>query len=305
MNLKTKSTRKIKTCFVSAPTGISLDTLRESLLAHGIRPLIPQDLSTGMDWVAGIKQQLQDADLVVGVLPSDKSSSWVLFELGQASALNKMILLIASEGSNLIDHIVQRLLVLRTTPDNREAIDFALDQLLSSPPETTEATTKATYQARVLGAESDQLLNRLSTLVKAGDARSFESLVAEAIRHSGTDVVVESPVRDRGADLAVWSDVLQPFVGNPFLIEIKLRIKDRASAEVTFGQLNSFLSAASTSWGLLVYGEGPVPEDTLWQNCPPNILLLPAGALFESLRSRAFPEVIRDLRNRRVHSVRP
>lgn len=126
-----KETRKIKTSFVSAPTGTRLDVLRESLIAHRIRPLVPSDLFPGNDWAAEIQDKLREADLVVAVLPGNRNTSWVLFELGQAAALGKKILLIASAKSDPIPLSIQHFLVLRTSPSNREAIDFALDQLLS------------------------------------------------------------------------------------------------------------------------------------------------------------------------------
>jgi hypothetical protein len=301
-----KETRKIKTCFVSAPAGTRLDALRESLVAHGIRPLVPSDLFPGNDWATEIQDKLREADLVVGVLPSNKKTSWVLFELGQAVALGKKILLIASAKSDPIPLGIQHFLVLRTSPNNRQAIDFALDQLLSSPAAAQPtSTTKKSYESLGLGARSDEFLNRLTAILNAGDPQSLESLIADAIRNSGADVVVESPGRDRKADLAVWSDVLEPFVGNPLLIEIKLRIKDKQAVDGAVQQITSFLSAASTSWALLIYGNGPAPEDRIWKGCPPNILVIQAEALLDALRDRAFPEVIRDLRNRSVHSVRP
>ena len=305
MNNVIKETRKIRTCFVSAPAGTRLNALRESLLAHGIRPLVPQDLFPGDDWTSEIQRQLKEADLVVGILPSKKQSPWVLFELGQAWALGKRILLIASPNVDLGPYSLQRFLVLRTTPGNREAIDFALDQLLSSPADAPSVERRKSVDSSGLAMRADSLLDRLALALQTNDGRLLESIVAEAIRESGADVVVESPERDRGADLAVWSDVLQPFVGNPLLIETKLRINDRHSADVTFRQIDSFLGASGTKWGLLIFGDGPDPEEKFWRNCPPNVLVIPATTLFNSLRNRAFPEVVRDLRNRRVHSVRP
>jgi hypothetical protein len=141
--------------------------------------------------------------------------------------------------------------------------------------------------------------------LQLGEAQEFEKVVSDAIRGSGTDVVVESPERDRGADLAIWSDVLEPFVGNPLLVEVKLRIQTRETAAKFFGQLSSYLGASDTRWALLIYGEGPLQDDRFWEACPPHILLMPARSLLETLRTQTFPEIVRDLRNRRVHSVGP
>jgi hypothetical protein len=45
-------TQTIKTAFVSTPSGLKLGVLRDSLLAHGIRPLIPGELNAGSDWAS-------------------------------------------------------------------------------------------------------------------------------------------------------------------------------------------------------------------------------------------------------------
>jgi hypothetical protein len=297
--------RSIKTCFVSAPQGIPLEVLRESLLSHGIRPLIPQELSAGTDWASEIQRQLVQADLVIGILPTGRQSSWVLFELGQAWALGRRILIIAPPKSEPLPSTLQRLLVLRTDPNNRQAIDFALDQLLSAPPEPPTKQVRKPFESVGLGPQADMLIARLDQSLRSGSWQEFEEVVSAAIRNSGTDVVVQSPQLDRGADLAVWSDVLDPFVGNPLLIEIKLRISDKASARMAFKQLRSYLGASDTKWALLLYGEGPPADNRLWKSCPPNVLVLPVRSLLEGLRTRTFPEIVRDLRNRRVHSVRP
>jgi hypothetical protein len=301
-----KETRKIKTCFVSAPSGISLEALRESLLAHDIRPLIPQELSAGTDWASELQRQLVQADLVIGILPTGRQSHWVLFELGQAWALGRRILLIAPPGSEPVPSTLQRLLVLSIAPDNRQAIDFALDQLLSAPPEPPAKEGKRKpFESLGLGPQTNVFLTRLEQSLHSGLGQEFEKTISDAIRGSGTDVVVESPEKERGADLAVWSDVLEPFVGNPLLVEVKLKIQTKATAATIFKQLSSYMGAANTRWALLLYGDGPPPDAPLWKVCPPNVLLMPARSLLEGLRTRTFPEIVRDLRNRRVHSVRP
>ncbi len=296
---------QFKTCFVSAPRGLRLNALRESLLSHGVRPLIPQQLGPGTDWASEIQRELVRADFVIGVLPTGHQPSWVLFELGQAWALGKQILLIASPKSEPVPFALQRVLVLRIALNNREAIDFALDQLLSAKPESPADAPRQPFASPGLGTQADLLLEQLDRSLESGDSRDLERIARNALQNSGTDIVVESPRRDRGADLAAWSDVLEPFVGNPLLIEVKRKIEDAASAERSFEQLKRYLGASGARWALLLYGQGPLAEDRIWKHCPHNVLLMPLRSLIEALRTRAFPEVVRDLRNRRVHSVRP
>jgi hypothetical protein len=206
-----QETRKIKTCFVAAPSGIPLDVLRNSLLAHDIRPLVPQELFAGSDWASEIQRQLLEADLVVGILPASRQSPWVLFELGQAWALGRRILLIASPKSDIAPYSLQRFLTLRIEPNNKEAIDFALDQLLSAPPEVSTKEGLRPFAAGGLGDDAvNGLQSRLNRALGSGSEGELEKIISEALRLAGTDIVVESPQKDRGADLAVWADVFEP-----------------------------------------------------------------------------------------------
>jgi hypothetical protein len=305
---KVMQKRQFKTCYVSAPSGLHLSALRESLVSHGIQPIIPQGLAPGTDWASEIQQELQKADFVIGVLPARQQSQWVLFELGQAWALGKQILLIAPPGSESVPFEAQRFLVLRIDVDNREAIDFALEQLLSAQLGYPTGIGRKPYASSGLGAQTDTLLREFDGALQSGSERELEQISRKALQNSGADIVVESPrygAKDLGADFAVWSDVLEPFVGNPLLVELKRSIKDAATANQSFEQLKSYLAASNSKWALLLYAEGPPPEDRTWRLCPQNVLIMPIRSLIEGLRDHAFPEIIRDLRNRRVHSVRP
>lgn len=136
--------------------------------------LVPQELFGGSDWASEIQRQVLEADLVVGMLPRGKQSPWVLFELGQAWALGRRILLIASPKADAVPYNLQRFLILRTEPDNREAIDFALDQLLSSPADSPNIGTRKSFQAVGLGAEADALITRLDRALISQDPRGLE-----------------------------------------------------------------------------------------------------------------------------------
>jgi len=300
---KTKETSEIKSCFISAPAGAHLDVLRESLESRGLRVLVPQDLTVGTDWASEIHKQLSQADLVIGVLTSERQSSWVLFELGQASALGRRILLITSPEADPIPFALHQFLVLRIGLDNREAIGFALDQVLSAPRRQQRDGAPHLPRLAGLGNEADALMAALDRSLASHDWRSVEQVVADALRSSGVDVVVTSPERDVGADFAVWSDVLEPFVGNPLLIEVKAKIRGKADAQRAIRQLTSYLGASGSRWALLLYADGPDPEDQAWSGGPPNVLVLSLRSLLETLRTRAFPELVRDLRNRRVHGT--
>ena len=109
-----KDTTDIKTCFISAPAGLRLGVLRDSVQAHGLRVLVPHDLSAGTGWASEITKLVSEADLVIGILTSDRQSMGVMFELEQASAFGRRILLIACPGPDPGPFDLHPFLILRT-----------------------------------------------------------------------------------------------------------------------------------------------------------------------------------------------
>ena len=167
---------------------LNLGTLRESLLAHGIRPLIPLDLAAGTDWASEIQRQLQEADLVIGVLPSSRQAPFVMFELGQACALGKRILLISSSKADWLSFALKRVLVLRVDVKNRQALDFALEQFLSAPTHQQPEQIRKQFESKALGPQADVLLERLKQWRKTEDEQTLEGIVGDALRDTGTDM---------------------------------------------------------------------------------------------------------------------
>ena len=298
------TTTRSKTCFIAAPAGTNLAVLRATLEERGLQVLVPSDLEVGVDWASEIQKQLGRADLVIGVITADQSSPWVLFELGQASALGRRIVLIASPKADPIPFALHQFLVLRTEINNADAIGFALDQVLSAPTISKRERSSPSKALTGLGSKADEFIERLDRDLNAQHWRSIEELVADALRASGTDLVVASPSGDLGADIAVWSDVLEPFVGNPLLVEVKGAVKGKTDISRATTQLAGYVSASGSRWGVLLYGAGPEFDEDIFTASPPNILVLSIRVLLERLKLQAFPEVVRDLRNRRVHGVR-
>jgi hypothetical protein len=294
-------TSLIKTCFISAPLGADLGVLRAVLEARGVRVLVPQELTVGADWVSEIKNEISRADLVIGIVPSARQAPWVLFELGQASALDRRIVLITSPKAEPVPFSLHQVVTLRIDLDNTEAIEFALDQVMSAPPLGRDRRP-ASSPTSSLGGKADTLIAKLRRSLADANLADVETIVAEALRDSGTDAIASSPSHDVGADFAVWSDVLEPFVGNPLLIEVKAKLTSKTAASRALRQLATYMNKSGSRWALLLYGEGPRDENELGSSLP-NVLVLSVQSLLESLRTQSFPELVRDLRNRRVHGA--
>ena len=120
---------------------------------------------------------------------------------------------------------------------------------------------------------------------------------------AGLLVISEAAVANRRVDFAIWSDALQPVMGNPLLVEVKGELRGTDALRKAAQQLSAVTSAAGTGWGLLLYGDALIADERLLLSVPPNVLVLSLSSLFEEMRGRPFAEIVKDLRNRRVHGV--
>ncbi len=227
----------------------------------------------GSSWSAEISSILSEVDFVIGVLTRARSSDSVLFELGQAWTLGRQIVLFAPPKFTAVRFDLQRFLIIRTSLTNREAISFALDQLLAAPARDRKLTGSRKLETHSLGEGVNDLLREVLDATAARQGQRLEELAARVIRESGVDVISEAPNISESADLAIWSDALQPLVGNPLLVEIKLRILGSEDVRQAVQQLSAAISSSGATWGLLLYGEGP-ENKSAWKSLPPNVLVM-------------------------------
>jgi TIR domain len=294
--------RRIQSCFISAPLDTKIDNVRASLMERGLRVFTPFDISAGARWQDSVVQALTDADLFIAIITHDAAKlafrSNVLIELGIAMGLQKQLVVFAPPKSDLIPSDLRGVLVVRTSLQNREAIDFTFDQLLAAPDSAVMRQESHQKEGRALGPYSSALLANVAD--DPGSELSVETALISALRESGVELVVERPGPDRGFDLVVWSDNLQSTVGNPFPIEIKRRITSKKQAQRTLTECARAAKSAGAIWSLLVFVEGPKSDDPVWLSTP-NVLALSFEDLIREMGYRPFDDVIRRLRNHRAH----
>lgn len=289
-----------KTCFISAPAGTDLRILTSSLERHGYKVSAPDDLSPGQPWLDALIESIRRADLIVGVFATRNAVGNVAFELGCAAANGKRVLVLASPSVEDMPFAVSSLLVVRCDPTAQEAIDFVLDNLPDSVPLVPSASIAPSNRI-IPRTHLEAYKKKLATATKEFD---LITVLRELLLESGVDVVTEARFGNRVADFAIWSDELGTYVGNPLIIEVKRQLRGLAGLAQALAQLTTYLQAANASWGLLLYDEGPESvlfESQLSQSS--KVLAISIGDLLDRLQTVSFVDVIRDLRNRKVHGV--
>jgi hypothetical protein len=289
-----------KTCFISSTAGTDLSILITALEGHGYAVVVPTHLGAGQHWLDALTESLKTVDLVVGVLGSREAIANPVFEIGYALGIRKPVLVIASPTAEELPFALSSLPVVRAEPTDREAIEFALDRLPANPlrhpaqptppsvpPLSTDRLDE--YATHIKGAQNERVpLNVLRTLLV----------------DAGVEVVAGARIGDHRADFAIWSDVLGTYVGNPLIGEVRGTLRTIDAVRQALAQLTHYIHAAGASWGLLLYAHGPDPSRTAVEaQQAARVIVLSLDELLERLRSSSFFDIIRDLRNRKVHGV--
>jgi len=303
VRVRSKSSRSKKTCFISASPDTPINELTSVLRSLGIKPVIASDFGP-----AGIKPSdvvadaISRSDFVIAVLDDASSNANVFFELGYAHALQKPLLIQAGEGTENVPSDLTGFLYLRRGKyESREALRFAIQQLISAPSATKLRKSVIEKRSKAIGGKSNELLQRLDALRAQPEHATLEAVVREALQASGISAFAQAGTADQRVDLAVWVDDIESLVGNPIVIEIKRQLSNTADARIVRDQLLHYLATTNSRTGIVLYDDGPESQVLNRSAGLPNIFFLQIRELLSRLRTQGFGTIVADLRNKLVH----
>lgn len=183
------------------------------------------------------------------------------------------------------------------TKPSQDGISPCLEATQPSP----HKMRRRAVQTEPIGPMADTLLKALGRLGEKPGHKDVERIVVSALETSGVSVVLASDRTEQGADLAIWVDDLDRWVGNPFLIEIKTVVEREEQVEAIVQQVSKYLEKSSTRWALVLYASGSARAFATSRAAMSTVLFLQVSELLERLRDSSFTDVIRQLRNQRIH----
>lgn len=288
--------------FISSPAGTDLSQLLEALAENNIHALDLAEFAPGAVKITDkIIDGINHADLVIGVLGTANSSGNVLFELGCASALGKRVLAIIPESYEIPSDI-KDLVYIRTTPNNREAVNFALEQILNAPEEKTKQQARLNDSSKALGMLADHLLKRLESLGKTPSKQDVEDIVREMLEVSGVKTLMKPKYSEIHPDFAVWINELEPYFGNPILIEVKGQIQTARQAKYLANQVLHYMSISSVM-AVIIFAAQMSSEALNAVSLYPNLYFFELHDFLKRLRQESFGQIVRKERNARVHGI--
>lgn len=293
-----------RSCYVVSSWKTDIRPIVDSLKKHGLTFSVADIHSPSVSIVDRIRNQIDAADFVIGIFGNPHEDTNVFYEIGLAHGLDKRVLIFATDPKAKLPFEVERLNIVRSDLSNSAAVDFAIDQLISAPPKSIKARpARPTSISKPLGRQASHLLERLNKLPETGSEYLLTELVNDLLHACKLDVIAESKVKDIGVDFAIWSDELEPFMGNPLIVEVKKKLGRKVEIVKAGDQLAKYLERASADWALLIYQLGVEEEDVAWNSLSPKVIPLRLDKLINRLRDQSLADVVRDRRNQVVHGV--
>jgi hypothetical protein len=293
----------VKSVYITAPRWVDAGSIRRTLEAKGVRTFTPDQLDLpGPNLSQILRAAIERADLVLAVVDTTTASNFVYYEVGFAQALGKPTIALLSGDVPASTWVSSGIPYFRFDPEKPTNLDFVVSQVLKFPPHPTTTTPSPVRRTRPLGKRADELLAQLRAAGDKINEAELAAVIETAIRESGVATVSRGGAEDRYVDLAVWSDDLAPWVGNPLPIELRLDLHSTADAQAAAGRLARGIAGGGMMWGLLIYRRGTI--DLANSLGIPNILQISAEEFLAALRTTSFGDLIRQLRNRRVHEGR-
>jgi len=295
--------KKLK-CLITAPYGADLRPIETLLAKRRMDFVALSDLPVrGATLREKVTEAISKADLFIAILDPKSSNANVYFELGYAQGIGIRTLVVMPPDLKQLPPEIMESLYVRADASNNEAVNFALDQIIASPQARKHRPMRGVRLSHPIGDQADQLIRELDALGDRATEADLQRMLVSAIETSGISLFTHSKKPHTGADLAVWSDELEP-IGNPLLIEIKKQVTGRAQINDILGQVLKYLDASNTRWALVLFVKGQFdPSLVTDQGFVSRVMFLKIRDLFDGLRNSSFVDLVRNLRNRYVHGI--
>ena len=297
--MKFKLTRR--TCFISAPAEADTTILQNILNERGLSVLIEQgDVKSNLSLGKNLLNAIVSSDFFIGVLQAGVDNSMVYYEIGIANGTGKRTLIFTSPSIKNSVKNIKGSLYMRVAMDNREGMEFAIDQVIKAPEIEPKVEQTEKPKNKPIGKIAKDLLAELSKPESTWGAHP-EDAVIRALGSSGVNVLVRSKYWDSGADMALWADELEGSVGNPLLIEVKQHISGSTSITRLANQLDSYLESSNAGWLLLLYLKGPEDDSDVWKQFPDSVIHLPVPKFLQYFEESNLVEIVKSLKTTAHH----
>jgi hypothetical protein len=285
----------ISRAFISAPSGTDLTIITAVLDSLFIGIVDPADSTNkAIDAVA-------KADLFIAVLDDEHQSANTLFELGCAYALKKDILLVV-QGNRPLPTNLHGLFSIRTTANNKDALTFALQQVLTRIKPAIQVRTGSRTIAKLIDKQRLHGLRQELTILSAtGQDSDVERFVEDMLGACGIEI--RARPRDRGPDFVILVAEVERDLGNPIVVEVRKEVRTFQAKRL--GERLEKYMKETTARTALVFSMEIGGEALFTLNHSPSVYAFKLHDFLIDLDQKRFGRILLDARNARVHGIGP
>lgn len=285
-------------CYISAPAGTDLSTLRDVLRNAGAEWVDQSHVHLGQSLPEAVSAAISAADFVCAVIPEGADSANVFYDLGFARAQEKPVLVFVEHGRTL-PSFLQHLPYAKAGMHDRQAMVFQLTSFLRFGPK------RRTHSKTVTQVESEKplagSLEKASGALANADAFAFEQAIYEMFQDAGVAISQPTETERDAADLALWLDSVHETFGGPVLVELKAGRLSEAVLREAEDRLRHHIFATGGEIGVLVYLDRDGRVFDAQQFGWPTVVRLSADELMKLLGAGRFEQELIRRRNHDVH----
>jgi hypothetical protein len=228
-------------------------TLREFLAGLGVTVLDSSDLSPSHPLGETTRTSIHESDMVFAVL--NPYAIEVFFEIGIAFGMRKPVMLLVEPHTPVPSFAMSVRYLISGSLDS-DLVRLGIKKFIGEVKEGASRHRKMKVSHLVEKVDEASILRLLGQIneLRQSSGATVERFAADLIRATGVTALEQNLGRGgRGADLAVWSDALEPSLGNPILFEIKAGKLDDQTIFAAFNRLAKQVSESDARFGVLLY----------------------------------------------------
>ncbi len=291
-----KKNKNLK-CFISAPFGEDIKPIISILKDNDVDVISPFDLEyQPISIFDQVKKEMRKSDFIIVVLPAGGTNENLFLELGIAIGLGKKVILFAPPNS-IMPYDSKNFLTIQSSPDNSEAFQFLLEQIKEISFKKEKSKTIKRKSGKPLGAKANLYLDKIEYGINLSEYQLVE-IVKDIFYDVGIKVLSESKNFKTNVDMAIWSDYLNSYLGNPIIIEIKRRL---TNVDKITSQIRNYLSLSNSKSAIIISFDKEKNNADVKSFADPSIFYLNIFDLLEDLKESTFEDIIIKMRNRRIH----
>jgi hypothetical protein len=291
-----------KRVYISASRQTNIIPIRQALESRGVKAFSPDQLDMpGMSLAQITRKAMIASDIVIAVSDSIDGES-ALYEVGFAQALRKPTVALIPMDAPLAPWIARGIPYLRLDPSATDSLDFIVSQILATPHHGSSSTKDEGAKTKPIGHVADALLERLNAPGKRISEQILSEIITEAVQASGVASVSQEGSGGKGdtsAAIAVWAYDLSPWVANPLPIDVKLHLDSAQTLIASSTRTATAAQGSGALWTMVIYLTASICLEPGF--LPHNVFVMQAEAFLKAIREKSFGDLVRGLRNDRVH----